>query len=86
MTIMDIVREYLVAHGYDGLCHIETECGCGLEDLFICGNFFSPDCEAAHRVKIMIDGNAEDWFVPGRRITCERCLSGIGHDNQVNME
>jgi len=36
MTVLDIVNEYLKQHGYDGLCHPETDCGCRISDLAPC--------------------------------------------------
>jgi len=44
--VRGIVREYLVAHGYDGLTHCEDwdGCGCGLDDLIACD-------EACHHCK-----------------------------------
>lgn len=33
MTVQDIIKEYLKAHGYDGLCLPEEECGCRIDDL-----------------------------------------------------
>ena len=33
-TCFDIVRDYLIANGYDGLAG--EECGCGLDDLAPC--------------------------------------------------
>jgi hypothetical protein len=46
MKVIDIVRDYLKQHGHDGLCHVESECGCGLDDLAPCGDI-NGDCEAA---------------------------------------
>ena len=36
MDVGDIVAEYLEAHGYDGLCNIDAECGCTLDDWIPC--------------------------------------------------
>ena len=36
-TVKDIVAEYLTANGFDGLAGYE--CGCGLDDLFVCNNY-----------------------------------------------
>ena len=46
ITVLEIVREYLEKHGYDGLCN--EECGCTLEDLEPCGEMMS-DCCACYR-------------------------------------
>lgn len=48
MTAREIVRSYLVEHGYDGLCN--EECGCGVKNFGPCGGLMS-DCIPARRVK-----------------------------------
>lgn len=51
MTICEIVREYLVSHGYDGLASSEDwdGCGCGVGDLMPCGGP-RTNCQPARRV------------------------------------
>lgn len=51
MTIRDIVREYLVAHGYDGLANSEDwdGCGCGVDDLMPCDEPY-PICQPARKM------------------------------------
>jgi hypothetical protein len=50
MTVSDIVKEYLVANGFDGLC-LPGECGCGIEDIHPCDvNENVLECEPAHRI------------------------------------
>jgi len=39
MTVKEIVRNYLQARNYDGLCNPDTGCGCVLSDFAPC------DCE-----------------------------------------
>ena len=47
-TVIDIVKEYLEANGYDGLCY-HDECGCDLNELGIC--IMSPmDCTPGYRI------------------------------------
>lgn len=36
MNLRDITREWLVAHGYDGLWN-DSDCGCHVDDLMLCG-------------------------------------------------
>ncbi len=55
-----ILTRFLQHNAYDGLCHVETECGCGLDNLFVCGEGPAPDCECAYKDK---DG----LFYPGRK-------------------
>jgi hypothetical protein len=49
--VREIVHEYLVAHGYDGLAHTEgwSGCGCGLNDLLTCDEACDL-CRPAYRV------------------------------------
>ncbi len=42
MTVREIVRAYLVEHGYDGLAG--EECGCWLVDLMPCCDGAMPEC------------------------------------------
>ena len=48
MKVIEIVREHLMANGFDGLVQTDSECGCGLEDLQPCGECFA-DCQPAYR-------------------------------------
>lgn len=47
-TVLDIVREYLVTNGYDGLFS-PGECACKLKHLAPCGQV-QDDCRAGHLV------------------------------------
>ena len=58
MTGVDIVREYLEQNGFDGLCHAETECGCHLQDFFICGENLA-ECEPAYK----FEKSNGDWWM-----------------------
>jgi len=46
-NVYAMVREWLVQHGYDGLCN--EDCGCGVDDLMPSGECFMVDCVAAHK-------------------------------------
>lgn len=51
MTVIDIIREYLISHGYDGLYHCNGDgCGCLLDDLVPCGEIYG-DCIAGYRIE-----------------------------------
>jgi len=64
MTLEDIVRDWLLDHGYDGLCYPEEECGCGINDLMPCGQP-SLNCVAGHRIEAP-EGSDVDYFIyPG---------------------
>jgi hypothetical protein len=47
MNCIEIVKQYLKEHGYDGLCDIF--CGCAIGDLTPCGNI-SNDCKPGYKV------------------------------------
>jgi hypothetical protein len=51
-TLDEIVTDWLIHHGYDGLCYLEDaqSCGCGFDDLMPCiGNGDPPcDCRPAY--------------------------------------
>jgi hypothetical protein len=46
MTVKEIIKEWLIAKGYDGLYH-PGDCGCNLEDLMACSEDCA-DCEPAY--------------------------------------
>ena len=48
MNAREIIKQYLAVNKYDGLCHCDTECGCGLDDFAPCGDGPYPDCEPAN--------------------------------------
>ncbi len=52
MNAIDIVINHLRNHGYDGLCHPDNECGCGLNDFAPCGDGPYPDCQSAKARKL----------------------------------
>jgi len=65
MTLKEIVTKWLKENGYDGLCEVMTECGCGLDDLMPCGEP-KEDCEAGHEVKAPKDSNVDYFIYPGK--------------------
>ena len=51
-TVREIVRTYLVEHGYSGLRCGKTAYGegCDLEDLLSCGSADTGECKAGYRI------------------------------------
>ena len=50
IAVEEIVRQYLIEHGYDGLYSDVLECGCSLDDLMPCeGSPFK--CVPGYRVE-----------------------------------
>jgi len=61
----DMVREYLIKNGYDGLCAEDRECGCKLNDLMPCGGDYTMTCEAGW--KRDRDAECDFYIVLGKR-------------------
>ena len=67
MNAKQMIKEYLYNNGYDGLCSIEGECGCKLDDLAPCYHLSIDDCQAGHLVDCdpetcPVDGDCE-WHI-----------------------
>lgn len=50
MNVLDMVREFLEGHDFDGLANPDAGCACLLEDLAPCGEINGDDCIAGYRV------------------------------------
>ena len=65
LTAREIVREYLNAHGYDGL--YDDDCGCTKDDLAPCGEICTdclPGYRTAHPMTTESQpGDEFDWIV-----------------------
>jgi len=77
MTVKEIIIEKIAATGADGLCHIDTACGCGdhIDGLCLGRDCLSADCELAKHYVCMgcgsniylpIEAKVDDYF-------CEEC-------------
>lgn len=72
MTVREIVIEKLRALGADGLCNVQTECGCGgcdLDDVAPCDHF-DFECEPARKVDCPGEGSCEEATVFGGPCAC----------------
>ncbi len=50
MDVKEIIVEYLKANNYDGLVQIDAECGCELDDVFVC-DYPSGHCEPGYKME-----------------------------------
>jgi len=62
MTCLDIIIEYLKAHGFDGLVNEDIECGCALGDLQPCASNMS-ECKPGHKVAGCYCGGGCDFHI-----------------------
>ena len=47
MTVKDIIKQYLIDNGFDGLCNPDHDCACSIGELF-CDYECRPDCQPAY--------------------------------------
>lgn len=70
-SVGDIVRMWLIANGYDGIC-CPGECACVIDDLAPC-DAMNLACVAGHREDCdgdedcPLDGDCDFHIVPGKR-------------------
>jgi hypothetical protein len=64
MTVLRIITDYLLLHGYDGLWDNNGAegCGCFLDDIAPCGAI-NPDCKPGHKVW---DEDEYSFIISGR--------------------
>jgi len=48
MNVRQIVKQFLLANGYDGLYN--DDCGCALDDLIPCGSESLSTCEPGYKI------------------------------------
>jgi len=69
IDIMTIVKHWLKANGYDGLCDDDVECGCQLADLMPCDDPSLVHCVAGYR-----EERHGHWIiVPGKTPSEKTC-------------
>ena len=57
MNVAEITEKYLIENGFDGLRG--EECGCALDELFICSNEGVEGCEPGYKVPCDCTENCE---------------------------
>lgn len=62
MNVHLIVKGWLIANGYDGLCEVDGECGCSIKDgLAPCGEMHYT-CEAAYKGVCTDSGDSQNNY------------------------
>ena len=59
LSVAEIVAEAIRKQGADGMC-TDDGCGCGLDDLFPCGDGPHSDCFLARRLTVPESGDLID--------------------------
>jgi len=70
LTVRTIVRQRLIADGFDGLCDAGGECGCETDDLMPCFDLLDnsnnvPACQPGYRTAC--DCGDHDWHMSPTR-------------------
>lgn len=63
MTVSEIIAQYLLAHGFDGLYKPNGECACLVSDLGPCDECWALDCRAGYRVNTPDDPEGFDYHI-----------------------
>jgi hypothetical protein len=66
MTCLDIVKEYLVDNGFDGLWNEAGECGCTVKGLDP-GPCMQAECRAGYMELMCVDGDVFECIGPHLR-------------------
>lgn len=64
MDAREIIREYLIQHGYAGLADATAGCGCDVADLAPCDEGFALQCRPALK-RVLSDGEYMGDCGPG---------------------
>lgn len=68
-SVREIVENWLLKNGYDGLADEYGECGCELEDVMPCDEPHAESCVAGHKVECQCGEGCEWHMAPGPRET-----------------
>lgn len=63
MNVKEILKDYLVKNGFDGLCHDWMECGCEINDLCPCLENDISSCEPAYKTKCNCEKDVCGWHM-----------------------
>lgn len=61
LIVTEIIKDWLKEHDFDGLYSVESQCGCAIEELSICGEIYQ-DCRAGYKAKIG-SGSEDDYGI-----------------------
>ena len=85
MTVKDIIKEYLINNGYDGLFSSDTECACTIKDLNACDER-CDDCEPGYLQKTPC-GRLSNICTKDERLVCrhENCW-GTDYNYMIGLD
>lgn len=65
VSVSEILVDWLVDNGYDGLFNHDGDCGCSVRDIVPCGNL-GVNCEAGHEVPCVCGNGCDFDIAPGK--------------------
>lgn len=93
ITVVDIVKKWLVDNGYDGLWHDDGPCGCGVNDWRNgtppCGDGPYSGCCAAHAGESGLDADGQHrdvLYYPDKRTMDEREMDRNRQCREIRRE
>jgi len=81
-AVGSIIRKWLEANGYDGLCQEECECGCKLDDLAPCESSDFINCIPGH---ITPGKDGYDFFIKPGKATRPKAPKGLRRVDVVRI-
>lgn len=74
MKVTEIIKEWLVKNGCSGICNIELDCGCDMDDLYCCGDVLT-DCEPCWKIPADCDNcEIESCEIKGETKWCRTTI------------
>ncbi len=61
MNVKEIVSDYILKNGYEGLFNEDSDCGCEIDDFMPCSDGMCVECQAGYKLL----GNEEYDFLIG---------------------
>ncbi len=62
-SVIEIVKDWLKEHGFDGLYNVDSQCGCAVDDFVLCGQIYL-DCQAGYKAKMGSDSEDDYGIGP----------------------
>ena len=85
MKASEIVCKYLADNGYDGLCQLDGDCACLLENFMSCD--YSPcdygDCEAAYKHTCDNPVCETEYYISVEKDKAKTLCPGCGEPEEV---
>jgi len=62
IEVIDAVKMAIIDGGFDGLCNLDNECGCSVDDLAPCGEM-NQHCVLGYRGVMVDEDGVKGWGI-----------------------